>query len=244
MRYRKGDTVIIRRDVHAGNHYAFRYATGYIYNHMVSGLEPWATPGEAVTIETVLCLGANGTAMYRAQGSNNLMSEMIDHTATANLKRGTLMYSDLDLTATANQTNKNLIKGEYVVITKSDSNCSKNFSNNYIYRVRENHIYLRIEKDNSGEPNGAPYIQIADTRPASEEEIVAYKMNGGPCPAIGTAIDSIGPAIDLRNRHTSITDYTIKDTGVRIRYNEKIHQKAQVFKKRAKTKRKLIIKVK
>ena len=224
MKYRVGDTVVIKHDVYPGMHYTFRYSTGYKYSYMITGSETWATPGAVITIEAVLCVGAHGALMYRANGCDNLMSEMIDHTATAK------------------RMGNKLVKGEYVVVTRSDNFCTNNFSNGYVYRVRENHKYLRVEKDNSGVPNGAPYIQIEDIRPASKEEIVVYKMNGGPCPAIGTAIDSIGTAIDLRHRYTPITGYTIKDTGVRIRYNKKIHQKAQVFKKRAKTKRKLIIK--
>ena len=169
MKYRVGDTVVIKHDVYPGMHYTFRYSTGYTYSYMITGGETWATPGAVVTIEAVLCVGANGALMYRARGNDNLMSEMIDHFATAERKKSTPMMR-----------RKPFIANQYIVITKSNVN-SVGFSSNHIYQVRQDYKYLRVYKDNTGLENGTALVKLTDTRPASPEEVRAYKINRGPC---------------------------------------------------------------
>jgi hypothetical protein len=173
----------------------------------------------------------------------------------------------IDHTATAKRRGSKLVKGEYVVVTRSDNFCTNNFKNGYVYRVRECHDYLRVEKDNSGVPNSAPYIQIEDIRPATTEEIAGYIANNDrpyssalanfkvnarygairgsemikACRGVIARDGRILPIPDgiLDNADSRID---IKSNGDVIITEKSKHQKAQVFKKRAKTKRKLIIK--
>jgi hypothetical protein len=210
---------------------------------MITGGETWATPGAVVTIEAVLCVGANGAMMYRARGNDNLMSEMIDHFATRERKRSTPMMR-----------RKPFIANQYVVITKSNVN-SVGFTTNHIYQVRQDYNYLRVYKDNTGLQNGTALIKLTDTRPASPEEVRAYKINRGPCQVLGSSIGLrhigiSGKAINQITEvpinpftwgsHRSVPSEANKN-GI-ISTSKKLHQKAQVLKKRAKTKRKLIIK--
>ena len=249
MKYRVGDTVVISQDVFPGMHYTFRYSTGYTYSYMITGGETWATPGAIVTIEAVLCVGANGALMYRARGNDNLMSEMIDHFATAERKRVNTMARF--------SRKRDFIANQYIVITKSNVN-SVGFSSNHIYQVRQDYNYLRVYKDNTGLQNGTALVKLTDTRPASPEEVRAYKINRGPCQVLreSNGFSQIGmsnrdinqrkelpmhPYIGTSPRGTSIMDYATQATDSQISTSKKLHQKAQVFKKRAKTKRKLII---
>jgi len=239
MRFNVGDRVVIRNDITPGQGSNIIFANGIERYVWVTGCETWFQPGQIITID------GRSSNSYVYRGEAGLLDSFIDFTATAAL------HSSLNTSG-----RRNFTANHYVVITKNNLRVTS-FNSNYIYQVRRDHYYLQVYKDNIGIQNGVPTINLEDTRPASEAEVIAYKTNGGPCCAsevdIGISLKRIKKGFVPLNhyvpgqrseneRYMCSADRVVENVDFIINNNKKLHQKAQVLKKRAKTKIKLIIK--
>lgn len=116
---------------------------------------------------------------------------------------------------------KEFNEGDYIVILGATRNNNTFIANN-CYKVRQNYLYLKVEKDNNGNQNGTPSIQYDDYiswRYASAEEVNFYKK-----------FDKPFNVKDLNNPTVVFNKFNIGDIVVSLRDSFHNRLNSEIFK--------------